>query len=104
MEHLNNDDLICKANIVKPFVCMRSLPNMKMAGQMVMLDLEHPIDVSHMMINEISEIPTQKDLYSGIILERTTILHAFVNNEGREEELEITFKLKSQRRAKIDEA
>lgn len=75
-----------------------NIPDMKLAGQMVSIDLENPIDLSQMTIMEISETP-KHDIDSRMMFERKTILHAFVNNNGREEELEITFILKSQNRS-----
>ena len=80
---------------------------MQLAGQMVGLDLEKPIDCSQMDVGEVSAWPDE-DIYTRQrFFKRTTVLHAFVINEqGEREELEITFELKSVRLPKItpDEA
>ena len=70
-------------------------PTMKEAGDMVSLDLEKPIDVSQMNIYNIQAEPLMKD-FGQMYFKRTTVLKAFViNDDGDEEELKITFELKS---------
>jgi hypothetical protein len=85
----------------------RSFPSMKLAGQMVGIDLEKPIDCSQMDVREVSAWPDEHIYSRQRFFKRTTVLRAFViNEEGEREEIEITFELKSVRLPKItiDEA
>lgn len=80
----------------------KNAPTIEKAGQMVGLDLKHPIDCSQMRIVDISDDLDRDKHDSSIEVIRRTVLHTYVINDyGEREELEITFKLKSKRRAKF---
>jgi len=93
----------CKSNKdIGPCGIEKSFLSMKLAGQMVGIDLEKPIDVSQMEVHEVRTW-SDEDVYSHkMFFRRTTVLKTFViNEEGEREELEITFELKSNRLPKI---
>lgn len=73
------------------------------AGIMVGLDLTKPIDLSQMSIWHTSCNPVYSNYnFEQRFIERECLLQTFViNDEGEREELEITFKLKSQRMPKM---
>lgn len=73
---------------------------MKMAGDMVGIDLTKPIDCSQMNVDLISCEPYM-EFSERIKIKRTTVLRTYIfNEEGEREELEITFQLKSNRMPK----
>lgn len=91
----NSMDDVGPCSINKPQVTM------EMAGAMVGLDLTQPIDCSQMQISCIQAMPIPENYSRRTMIERETILMAYVFNDlGEREELEITFKLKSQRMPK----
>lgn len=74
--------------------------DIKIAGKMVSIDFTQPIDLSQMVVYRVDacQIADEDRWY----FLRNAVLRAFVFNEdGEQEELEITFKLKSQRLPKI---
>jgi hypothetical protein len=82
----------------------KSFPSMRLAGQMVGIDLENPIDLSQMKVSEVRAWPDEDIFSRRMYFRRTTVLKTFVINEdGEREELEITFELKSNKLPKIKE-
>lgn len=73
---------------------------MKMAGDMVSMDLTKPIDVSQMNIRSLSAMPIEGE-FSRLSVERKTILYCYVINDGQRERLTIEFTLDSKRFPKI---
>lgn len=77
------------------------LQRIKNAGLMVGVDLENPIDLSEMQVHSISSQPVFNERDLIMYVERKCDLHCLVVNEhGEEEELEVSFTLKSKRAPK----
>lgn len=74
-------------------------PQIKEAGRMIDIDLEKPIDLSQMRVYQVSA--ETKEINGFYYVIRKSELFAYViNDDGDQEELTITFELKSQRMPK----